>query len=104
MLGIDPLKRKDGPPPSPATIKKRRVLEEKSTNIGSTPPMLRGAKMGSQPVKSSFEEDLDRLTQEIDQVGDCTTPNTLPLVFLSGRPLTCAFFPPADMRTYSSTV
>jgi hypothetical protein len=63
-------KRKSGPPASPTTLKKRRVLEEKSTNVAT--PVFRGK--GSQPAKSSFEEDLNRLTQEIDQVGDCTPP------------------------------
>jgi hypothetical protein len=59
---------------SPASIKKRRVLEERSQNITITPSPqpLRGMKQTSQTVKSSFEEDLNRLTQEIGEVGDST--------------------------------
>jgi hypothetical protein len=48
-------KRKDESPL--ATAKKRRVLEEQNLNI---PPRS--------STKSSFEEDLDRLTQEIHAV------------------------------------
>lgn len=63
-------KRKEGTnPTSPASLKKRRVLEERSQNIG-TPAPSRAAMKSSQTVKSSFEEDLDRLTQEISDVGN----------------------------------
>lgn len=64
-------KRKEETPPvlSPNTVKKRRVLEERSQNIKNPVPS-RGTKLSSQNIKSSFEEDLDRLTQEIGQVGD----------------------------------
>ena len=63
-------KRKEGTnPPSTASLKKRRVLEERSSNIGISAPS-RAAMKSSQNVKSSFEEDLDRLTQEISDVGD----------------------------------
>jgi len=67
-------KRKDGTPAlSPSSVmKKRRVLEEKSPNINtplSTAALKRGQKLSSsQNIKSSFEEDLDRLTQEIGEV------------------------------------
>jgi hypothetical protein len=68
--GISTSKRKETPPAlSPNTVKKRRVLEERSQNIKNPLPS-RGTKLSSQNVKSSFEEDLDRLTQEIGQVGD----------------------------------
>lgn len=68
--GIITPKRKDGTTAlSPTSIKKRRVLEERSQNINNTPAPKRGQKlMSSQNIKSSFEEDLDRLTQEIGQV------------------------------------
>jgi hypothetical protein len=69
-------KRKDGTPSiSPSSLKKRRVLEERSQNINtSIPPSSasRGIKQSSQNIKSSFEEDLNRLTQEIGEVGDST--------------------------------
>ena len=67
--GVVTPKRKDGTTLSPATIKKRRVLEERSQVINTPVAATRGLK-SSQPVKSSFEEDLDRLTQEIGEVGD----------------------------------
>lgn len=70
--GIMTPKRKDGIPAlSPSSVKKRRVLEERSQNIETPLPpstQTRGQKMSSQNIKSSFEEDLDRLTQEIGQV------------------------------------
>ena len=67
-------KRKEGEAStSPTTMKRRRVLEERSQNI-STPAPSRGGKMSSQTVKSSFEEDLNRLTQEIGEVGDSIPP------------------------------
>jgi nucleotidyltransferase/DNA polymerase involved in DNA repair len=57
---------------SPSTLKKRRVLEERSQNIAATPVQKsRVMKGSSQPAKSSFEEDLNRLTQEIGEVGNC---------------------------------
>ena len=68
--GIVTPKRKDGSNISPTSLKKRRVLEERS-QVVNTPPPTRTLK-SSQPVKSSFEEDLDRLTQEIGEVGDST--------------------------------
>ena len=75
MAQPDSVKRKDGSDStSPSTVKKRRVLEEKSTNIASTPPTMAraaGKIHSNQPAKSSFEEDLNRLTQEIDEVGNC---------------------------------
>ena len=58
---------------SPTSLKKRRVLEEKSQNISTPAPVIhqsRGMKASSQNIKSSFEEDLNRLTQEIGEVGD----------------------------------
>ena len=67
-------KRKDSNPSivSPNSLKKRRVLEERSPNIAANSlQQSRGMKGSSQPVKSSFEEDLDRLTQEIGEVGNC---------------------------------
>jgi hypothetical protein len=68
--GVANSKRKDSPSAlSPTSLKKRRALEERSQNIKSSVP-TRGSKMSSQNIKSSFEEDLDRLTQEIGQVGD----------------------------------
>jgi hypothetical protein len=62
---------------SPTTLKKRRVLEERTLNTTSSPPLHTAratAKLASQNVKSSFEEDLNRLTQEIGEVGDSTPP------------------------------
>jgi hypothetical protein len=74
--GITTSKRKDSLPSlSPASLKKRRVLEEKSQNINTPPSVVhqsRGLKPSSQNIKSSFEEDLNRLTQEIGEVGDST--------------------------------
>ena len=70
--GIITPKRKDGSNLSPTSLKKRRVLEERS-QIVNTPAPTRRLK-SSQPIKSSFEEDLDRLTQEIGEVGDSTPP------------------------------
>jgi hypothetical protein len=68
--GVVASKRKDShPATSPTTLKKRRVLEERSQNIHNPPPS-RGPKSSSQNIKSSFEEDLNRLTQEIGEVGD----------------------------------
>lgn len=67
-------KRKDSVPSLPPTsIKKRRVLEEKSQNV-ITPVASRALKPSSQNIKSSFEEDLNRLTQEIGEVGNSTRP------------------------------
>jgi len=67
-------KRKDSiPSVSPTSLTKRRVLEEKSQNINIPAPIVhqsRGMKASSQNIKSSFEEDLNRLTQEIGEVGD----------------------------------
>jgi len=72
--GLITSKRKDSVPSlSPTSLKKRRVLEEKSQNINTPPsiiPQGRGVKPSSQNIKSSFEEDLNRLTQEIGEVGD----------------------------------
>jgi hypothetical protein len=70
--GIQTSKRKDSLSSSPTSLKKRRVLEERSQNITPTPS--RGTKLSSQNIKSSFEEDLDRLTQEIGEVGDSIPP------------------------------
>lgn len=67
--GVITPKRKDGTTLSPTSLKKRRVLEERSQVVNTPPTTTRGPK-SSQPVKSSFEEDLDRLTQEIGEVGD----------------------------------
>lgn len=71
-------KRKDPVPVaptnvSPTMLKKRRVLEERTLNTSSPPVHARGPGKASQTVKSSFEEDLNRLTQEISEVGDSTT-------------------------------
>jgi hypothetical protein len=67
-----PTSKRKEPSLSPTTLKKRRVLEERSQNI-KTPVPARGMK-SSQNIKSSFEEDLNRLTQEIGEVGDSTLP------------------------------
>jgi hypothetical protein len=67
--GVITPKRKDGTTLSPTSLKRRRVLEERSQVVNTPPTTTRGPK-SSQPVKSSFEEDLDRLTQEIGEVGD----------------------------------
>lgn len=72
--GIITPKRKDGSTLSPTSLKKRRVLEERSQVVNTPAPTTRGLK-SSQPVKSSFEEDLDRLTQEIGEVGDSKRPD-----------------------------
>lgn len=72
--GIQAIKRKDSLSNiSPTSLKKRRVLEERSQNITTATPS-RGSKLSSQNIKSSFEEDLNRLTQEIGEVGDSKFP------------------------------
>jgi len=65
---------------SPTTLKKRRVLEERTLNTSSPPlhPARGTGKAASQNVKSSFEEDLNRLTQEIGEVGDSTPSHPYP--------------------------
>ena len=77
--GTNHTKRKDAAPSSlsPTSLKKRRVLEERSQNINTPTPVVGsrgGMKQSSQNIKSSFEEDLNRLTQEIGEVGDSTHP------------------------------
>jgi hypothetical protein len=106
--GVITSKRKDSVPSlSPASIKKRRVLEEKSQNINASPTIVhqsRGMKPSSQNIKSSFEEDLNRLTQEIGEVGDSThTPNNTMLTLAPfetdqkwTRPIVKPFSPDKD--------
>jgi hypothetical protein len=76
-------KRKDAVPStgvlSPTILKKRRVLEERTQALNTPPVSARGPGKASQNVKSSFEEDLNRLTQEITEVGDSTPPSSLSL-------------------------
>jgi hypothetical protein len=62
------------PTSSPAgSFKKRRVLEERSQNITFSAPSRTPKTGSSQPAKPSFEDELNRLTQEISQV-DGTFP------------------------------
>jgi hypothetical protein len=83
--GIQTSKRKDSiTTSSPTSLKKRRVLEERSQNI-TTPTPSRGTKLSSQNTKSSFEEDLDRLTQEIGEVGDSIPPSITVINFSTLR-------------------
>jgi hypothetical protein len=101
--GIQTSKRKDETPSiSPNTIKKRRVLEERSSNIK---PQAPSRKMASQP-KSTFEEDLDRLTQEIGEIGDSISSERVDIVPFEtdqkwSRPAVREFNPDKDALSMS---